>query len=349
MQRWLWPTKIVPVATPTNVILTKNAPALTTNPARYRINTGTGYVMDTANYQDIFILSVGIRFDDYAISSSNNTTSQHANSGVTSFNFGLVMKPAENVSFYAAFATASEPVGAEVDGTASAYGALAPTQATAQIFGPQKSKAYEAGVKWSLLDDHLLATAALFQTNVSNARETAPAGVPGFTSGQVYARAAYTVNGVDLGLSGNINDDWSVQAGIVIMDPTVTNSIVPSNVGLQLANIAPESFNILSKYNVRNWLAVGGQATYVSEIQGGTLLAANGGVAATATPYPTRLPHHWRFDAFVEGKLTDNLLLKLNVQNLLDTTYYDSLYQSAVPFIGIAPGRAVSISAEVKF
>ncbi len=38
--------------------------------------------------------------------------------------------------------------------------------------------------------------------------------------------------------------------GLVLMDPKVTKSIVPTNVGLQLANIAPQSFNLLTKYQL---------------------------------------------------------------------------------------------------
>ena len=314
---------VVPVGAPANTILTRNTAALGTNPQRYTITSNSGYLTDTANYNDFIIFNAGVRLDNYKVSSANNTASQKAENGLTSYNAGVVVKPAEAISLYAAFATAAEPVGAELDGNSSTYGGLSPTQPTGQIFGPQKSKAYEFGVKWSLFEDHLLATAALFKTDVSNARETAPAGITGITSGVIYPRAAYRVQGFDFGLSGNITDAWSVQAGLVIMDPRVTQSINPNNVGLQLANIAPDSFNLLTKYDVREWLAVGGQALYNSQVKGGSLLAANGGVAYPAAPYPaapypTLIPAWWRFDAFVEGIVTKNILVKLNVQNIFD-------------------------------
>jgi catecholate siderophore receptor len=124
---------------------------------------------------------------------------------------------------------------------------------------------------------------------------------------------------------------------------------VPTNVGLELANIAPRSFNLLNKYKVNNWLELGGQGIYTSQIKGGSLLAANGGVAYPNQPNPTILPSHWRFDIFAEAKVTPQVSLKLYVQNLLNKTYYDSLYQSAQPFIAVAPGRAVYLVARVKF
>jgi catecholate siderophore receptor len=259
------------------------------------------------------------------------------------------VKPTPNSSVYTAYATSANPVGSELDATSSTYGGFAATQPTTQIFGPQRSEAFEIGTKWELFNRHLLATASAFQTTVSNARETAPANLPGYTSGQIVAGANYRVQGLDFEAAGKITDKWSVMTGVVIMKTKITNSIIPLNVGLPLANIANQSFNLLSKYQVFNWLELGGQAIYTSKILGGSLLAANGGVAYPGTPYPTILPSHWRFDAFVETKITDHVGVKLYAENLLNKTYYDSLYQSAVPFIKVAPGRSVSLIASVKY
>ncbi len=111
------------------------------------------------------------------------------------------------------------------------------------------------------------------------------------------AGAAYHVQGIDLGADGNITDKWSVYAGLVLMKTRVDHSAVPTNVGLPLAFVANQSFNLLTKYKLTNDLEVGGQATYRSKIYGGTLLAANQG---------TVLPDYWRFDAFLEGKVYKN-------------------------------------------
>lgn len=340
---------IVSISNPTNFVYTANKPALAGNPQRYRVETGSGYLIDTLNYKDFIIVNGGIRLDDYTVTARNNTASNRAHSGIASYNAGIVVKPAEEISVYGAFATAATPVGSELDAVASAYGGFSPTQPSTQIYGPQKSKAYEVGVKWALFDEHLLATGSLFQTDVTNARETAPAGIPGVTSGTIVANAAYRVRGIDLELAGKITEQWSIMGGLVIMDPKVTRSINPNNIGLDLANVAPQSFNLLTKYQVLNWLELGGQAVYNSEIKGGSLLAANGGVAYPGTPKPTLLPSYWRFDAFAETKVSDNVALKLYAQNLFNETYYDSLYQSAQPFIAVAPGRSVSLIVDLKF
>jgi catecholate siderophore receptor len=132
-------------------------------------------------------------------------------------------------------------------------------------------------------------------------------------------------------LAGKITDRWSIMSGLVLMESKVTQSVLPTDVGDKLANIAHQSFTTLTKYQVTDNLEVGGQAIYRSKLYGGTLLAANQG---------TELPSYWRFDAFIEYKINKNWSTKLGVNNIFNKTYYDAFYQSASPFVLIAPGRA---------
>ena len=352
---------IVSIWDPNNYILGLGTPALNPNPQIYNVDTKAVYLVDTAEYRHLFlsddevIFNAGIRCDDYNITSSKGgsynsfASSQSANDGLVNYNFGLVYKPIPITSLYAAYATSADPVGDELDALSSNYGGLSPSQPAAQVFGPQLSEAVELGNKWELFDRHLLATFAAFQTDVQNARETAPAGLPGYTSGQIVAGAAYTVHGLDFEAAGKITDKWSVLGGLVLMNSDVTQSIVPHNIGLELANIANKSFNLLTKYEITPWLELGGQAVYRSVVLGGSLLAANGNVPYNQAPDPTVIPSFWRFDTFAEAKIGPYASLKLYVQNIFNRTYYDALYQSGAPFIQIAPGRAVYVIATAKF
>jgi len=94
------------------------------------------------------------------------------------------------------FGAALVEVGAELDGTSTTYGGLNPGSKVNQIFGPTQNRAMEVGTKWELFDRRLLATAALFQTDVQNAREIIPTGY--LNAGTVVAGAAYRVRGIDL-------------------------------------------------------------------------------------------------------------------------------------------------------
>jgi catecholate siderophore receptor len=325
-------------------------------PTRVAIDTKSGYLIDTANYNDVVILNGGVRFDDYNIkvsgfgANANLWGAQEQHYGMPNFNLGLTLKPLPNGSVYAAYATSSNPVGAEFDGTSVQYGGLAPFLPgnPTQIFGPEKNKAIEVGTKWELFDRRLLVTAALFQTEKENARESQNTTVNGQTVSLISAGAAYKIQGIDLGIGGKITDKWSVFGGLVLMKSEVTKSLVPSpqpliyptNVGLKLANVAHQSFSLLSKYQLTDVWELGAQAVYRSEMYGGTFLAANQG---------TSIPSFWRFDTFVEATIDKNWTARLFVANLTNKLYYDALYQSATPFVYVAPGRSVSMILSARF
>jgi catecholate siderophore receptor len=352
------------------------SPIWTGLPTRVAIDTQSVYAMDSANYNDKIILNGGVRYDNYDVKASgfgtaggqlspNLWNAQEVRSGMPNFNLGLTLKPMPIGSVYVAYATSTNPVGAEFDGTSAQYGGLAgflqgnPNQ----VFGPEKNKAIEVGTKWELFDRHMLVTAALFQTEKENAREaqnvtttTQAAGIPGCSytlvspapESCITAGAAYRIRGIDLGMGGKLTDKWSLTAGLVLMQSEVTKSMVPSpqpllyatNVGRPLANVAHQSFSLLSKYQLNDIWELGGQAVYRSKIYGGTFLAANQG---------TSIPSYWRFDAFAEAKIDKNWTAKLFIANLTNKLYYDALYQSAAPFVLVAPGRSVSMVVSARF
>ncbi len=347
--------------------------SLTGLTTKIAVDTSSVYLIDTANYNDRIILNGGIRYDNYNIKASGFGTSagrpnvfgaQEQQHGLPNFNLGLTLKPLPNGSVYVAYATSSNPVGAEFDGTSSQYGGLAPqlNGNPNQIFGPEKNKAIELGTKWEVFYRRLLLTAALFQTEKENARESqnitsvAAGNAIGCTyaltaaaaQSCISAGAAYRIRGIDLGVGGKITDKWSVFGGLVLMQSEVTKSLVPSpqpllfptNVGLKLANVAHQSFSLLSKYKLTDVWELGAQAVYRSEMFGGTFLAANQG---------TVLPSYWRFDTFVEAKVNENWKAKLFVANITNKLYYDALYQSATPFVFVAPGRSVSMVISARF
>jgi len=346
-------------------------PGLTGFPTKIGINTKSAYLLDSANYNDQLILNGGIRYDDYKITTSGFGTvngvanvfgAQAAEFGLPNFSLGLTLKPLPITSVYVSYATSSDPVGAELDGTSAAYGGLAPVLngSSNQIFGPEKNKAIEVGNKWELFDRHLLVSGALFQTEKENAREARnitaatatpscpyPAGTTGTVS-CISAGAAYMIRGIDLEVGGKITDKWSVFGGLVLMHSEVTKSLVPpantalytSNVGLPLANVAHQSFSMLSKYQLNDTWELGGQAVYRSKIYGGTLLAANQG---------TSLPSYWRFDAFAEAKIDQHWKVKLFVNNIFNKLYYDAFYQSAAPFTLEGPGRAAYLVLSARY
>ncbi|NEW92754.1 TonB-dependent receptor [Rhodopseudomonas sp. BR0M22] len=314
---------IVPLLNPPNTLDFATQPQRANNPTFINVDTKSTYVIETANWNDVVILNGGVRYDDYNITGHTATTSTGVQSGMWNYNLGAVVKPLPYASLYAAYATSTNPVGAELDASGTAYGGLVVNNTTFQALPPEMNKAAEVGTKWELFNRRLLLTASLFETQKSNARET--------VGSNILSTGVYRVRGIDLEAAGKITDRWSVFGGLVLMESKVLQSIDPNSVGAQLANIAHQSFNLLTKYQFDDHWEVGGQAVYASKIYGGTFAAINGNV----------LPEHWRFDSFVEFKVDKHMTAKLSVNNIFNTTYYDAFYRSNSPFVFIAPGRSV--------
>ena len=346
-------------------------PQLLGLPTTVAVDTKSVYVLDTANYNDVLFLNGGIRSTIMGSirpvmglqrRRERVRTRRRRISGCRITTSAWCTNRCPIASVYAAYATSSNPVGAEFDGTAAQYGGLAPilNGNSNQIFGPEQNRAAEIGTKWELFDKRLLVTGALFQTEKDNAREshniaaataTAPVHIRRHAGNVslITAGAAYRIQGIDLGVAGKITDKWSVFGGLVLMDSKVTKSLIPpakprscipTNVGLPLSNIAHQSFSLLTKYQVTDIWELGGQAVYRSKIYGGTFLAANQG---------TQIPGYWRFDAFAEAKIDKNWKVKLFLNNVFNKTYYDALYQSAAPFVLEAPGRAAYIVVSARY
>ncbi|MBA2126678.1 TonB-dependent siderophore receptor [Hyphomicrobium methylovorum] len=297
------------------------------------------YIEDTVKIGDQWIVNGGIRVDDFSRDQVGGPT-QPANTAyrqdtLVNWHTGIVYKPIPIASIYAAYATAESPIGGDLDSTGVTYNGLS---AATLPLKPEETTGIEVGTKWELFDRRLLATAALFQTTKDKARTNASTMVDGVA---VDGNAGkYRVQGIELSVAGNITDRWSVYGGIVLMDTEVLRSNDPSEVGRRLANIPLTQFALLSSYQLTDKLRVGGQAIYNGDI-------VSGFFAANQFGYHTN--PYWRFDAFADLKITDNLSLEINGVNLTDELYYDALYQAENSFAYVAPGRSGYLTVKWKY
>ena len=228
----------------------------------------------------------------------------------------------------------------------------------------RKNKATEIGTKWELFDRHLLVTAALFQTEKENARESqnvnsvaAANAIPGCSynlpagSGNVScitAGAAYRIRGIDLGVGGKITDKWSVFGGLVLMQSEVTKSLVPSpqpllfptNVGLQAgqrrASIVQHVEQVPAHRRLGARRAGGLPLEDVSAERSSPQTQGTSSFRATGASIPSS-----------RAKINKNWKVKLFVANLTNKLYYDALYQQrdAVRGRRAGPQRELVISA----
>ena len=314
------------------------------------IDTIAGYVEDTVHLSKEWIVNGGIRIDDFsrdqvggpgtattAAAAQTNiaTNTAKVQDDLVSWHAGIVYKPIEIASIYGAYATSQSPVGSELDSTGPQYNGLS---ATLVNVPPQEARSMELGTKWELFNKRLLATAALFQTDVDHARTNDAVTVTDPTNA---FKGQYRVRGFELSAAGNITKYWSVFGGLVLLDTEVLKSSTAQDIGRRLANIPLTQFSLLSKYQLTDDLAVGGTATYGGEIYGGHL-AANAGNLHTVD--------WWRFDAFAEYELTKNIELEVSGLNLTNELYYDAIYQAfPTTFAFVAPGRAGYLTVKFKY
>jgi catecholate siderophore receptor len=315
------------------------------------VDTVGAYLTDTIQLSKQWIVNAGIRFDNFSRDQIggpgiNTPGSKAANDAIAaqtasvdanlfSWNVGLVYKPIPIGSFYVAYSTSESPIGSELDSNGAQYNGIS---AKLVNVPPQEARSIEVGTKWELFDKRLLATAALFQTDVENARTNED--VASLADPTKAFAGKYRVRGIELGVAGNITREWSVYGGLVLLDTEVLKSSTAQDVGRRLANIPLTQFSLLSRYQMTEKLAIAGAATYGGEVYGGHL-AANAANNHTVD--------WWRFDAFAEYKLSSNVELRVSGINLTNELYYDAIYQSGESFAFVAPGRAGYLTLKVKY
>jgi catecholate siderophore receptor len=304
-----------------------------------RIDTKAAYLLDTVKLSEQWYLNGGIRVDNFQRKQAGSAVTNTTEREDTLFNWhaGIVYKPIPIASVYLAYATATSPVGTDLDSTGANYNGLS---AGSAVLDPEETKGVEIGTKWELFNRRLLATAALFQSEKSNARENAASCNNTTLECALATTGAYRIRGVDLSVQGKVTERWSVYGGLVVVDTEVTKSGDPALLGRRMANVPTTQFSLLSKYRLTDKLTIGGQAIYSSEIYAGRFAAAT---------YNHHIVPFWRFDALAEYKLTDNVSLQLNVINLTDELYYDSLYQSINGNAFVAPGRTGYLTVNFKY
>jgi catecholate siderophore receptor len=331
---------LVDLFDPVAVAPNPNGPFGLTSPINRVVDTKAAYLLDTVKLTPQWSINGGIRVDNFERNDSgpvnanpNNDPNGARSDTLFNWNVGIVYKPLPIASIYAAYATSANPAGNELDATGVDYGGLSTPLAN---LAPERNTGIEVGTKWELFNRHLLATAALFQTEKENAREAAVAG----GTNPPTSTGAYRIRGFELGAQGKITERWSVYGGLVVMETEVTKSSNPNFIGRRLANVPLNQFNLLTKYKLTDKLTIGGQAIYSSEVYGGVL---------AVTDDFFHIPAHWRFDALAEYEFSKNVSLQLNVVNLTNELYYDALYRNNMPFAFVAPGRAGYLTLNVKY
>ncbi len=289
------------------------------------------YAFDTVEIGRFVELSGGARFDSVdtdfnTVGATGTVTPTSRVDKVVSGRGGIVIKPVEFGSIYAAMGTSFNP-SSEAGGIAQG-GTLTLTTTTALI-DPERTTTVEIGTKWELMNKRLNLTGAVFRTEKMNARTP---GLPGEPS--TVLSGIQRVDGLELGLGGNLLRGWDIFANYTFLKTEIVKSNAPNETGKEIQQTPDHSFNIWSTYLIPIVrLQVGAGMQYVGRRFGNN----------TNT---RQVPAYHLFDAMASYPVARNVNLQLNVTNVADAVYFDSLGGGhLIP----GQGRLIVLSTNVKF
>ncbi|NOT16271.1 MAG: TonB-dependent siderophore receptor [Methylotenera sp.] len=277
------------------------------------------YFQDQLNFSDKLYLLLGGRYDTTDMSNGFAGTSMADANAATqtkrehefSPKVGLTYKPYEWLALYGSYT--------------EAFGGWASTGVTfsGEMLDPESSKQYEVGSKGEFFDGKLSASVALYELTKKNLAISDLAHL-GFS----LSNGEVTSKGIEFDVSGKITSNLSLIGNVAFSDVTITKDTNGTQ-GNRKANTPHTMAGLWLKYDFLG--------DYLDGLSiGGGIYAASSAHGDDADTF--KLPGYARLDAYAAYKLkvgTHNVTAQLNINNLLDKTYYPS-----------AQGRAQVFAAE---
>ena len=305
----------------TNPVLPTVAFSLPVRETVSDVETVSAYVQDQISLGDRFDVVAGLRFDRFEIRGIDLQPNPDRPVGRTdekvSPRLGLIFKPQPTVSLYASYSESFQPRSGDQ------FLSLSTTQ---QNLEPERFTNREVGLKWQA-GPNLILTAAVFQLDRTNATTPDPAN-PTLTINV----GATRTEGLELSATGNLLDRWQINAAYAFQDATLRG-----NDDVRLAQVPEHQFSLWNRYDASDRLGLGLGVIHQSEQF----------AAIRTTPTTTRLPSFTRLDGAVFYDLSDRMQLQVNVENLLDETYFADAHNN----FNITPGapRNVRLSVSARF
>ncbi|MFB0873852.1 MULTISPECIES: TonB-dependent receptor [unclassified Sphingobium] len=314
------------------------------------------YAFDTIELGQ-FELNGGLRYEDVrnifradtvALPAAGGGTTpgivQRSKESLFSYRVGGVFKPTQDVSLYAAFANSKTPSSATVRaGCTTGSGA---TFVNFCDVAPETARSYEIGAKANLMGGKLLATAALFRNERTNYR--IPTNDPATNATFQVLDGRSRVDGVALGLTGNITPQWLIFANYTYLDGKIVQGTSDSCIanpraacsnsaalpdpskGDALIQTPKHSGSLYTSYRLPFGLELGYGVTYQGSF------ALNQSNLFNRTQY--RSDDYWVHRAFLSWAFDNGLTAQINVQNLFDKTYYTGIRNNISATNGVVSG-----------
>ncbi len=273
------------------------------------------FVQDQIELSPMFDLVLGGRFDSFDQSTTNLAADGTPTTSRTDEKFspraGLIFKPQENISIYAAYSETFLPRSGE-------------QFASTGSLDPDEFENAEIGVKWDF-QPGLSLTAAYFQNDETRAARDG-------NTGEDFEIRGTEVEGFEVQLQGQVTEQLFVTAGYSYLEGETDN-------GLELPRELPENmFSVWGAYQITAKFGVGLGATYQDES-----FITDLDIGTDASNHPT-LPSYTRFDAAAYYDISDDLRIQLNVENLTDELYFPTAHSTHQATVGAPLNAKITLT-----
>lgn len=311
-------------------------------PVEFDSDSYAAYVQDTVEFIPKWKATLGARRDEMDATYSS-ATSPSLKYGEWSTRAALSFHPTDESHYYLAFSDSFSP-------TADLY------QLTVAPLPPERSEVTELGAKWMFFEGDLALRAALYRADKDWERNT------DLESTAAVLTKKRRTDGLELEAAGRITDKWEVFSGLALMDSHIlevaenvnaTTGVItkanPGYEGQRSRNTPTYTFNLWTTYKLPYGWKVGGGVEAKGERYG---YNPSGAGAIPTLPgstrfHPNTAPSYERWDAMVAYE-QKKWALRLNVQNVFDTVYYDAIYDNG-GFTVPGTRRKGIFTAEYKF
>ncbi len=327
------------------------APLNPTQVNAIEIDTIAAYFYDTIALTRKLELVGGLRVEHYNVDLTSQTIAG-APTGVGRYEdsettlggkIGLVYKPVENGTFYGSYGVSALPPGSYLSNPDISREGNNAFPGLVLGADPIEIHNYEVGVKWDFFGGRLSTTAALFHTEKKSVPYNGAAGDPAIVYGE------QQVQGLELGIAGNVTERWKVFGGLLLLDSERKHSAAvdraaiaaqasdygtgggsdpawvaanPAGVtttnGDELALTPNFSATLWMTYDITDKFTFGGGVQYVGDSWMGRpddagRLIPNGKYG--------KMPDYFLVNLMASYELTDNVNLQFNVDNVFDEDY----------------------------
>jgi len=279
-------------------------------PITFRGGAGTGqrstvsdaeilafYLQDQIEVGPIEIVA-GLRYDRFELKVADvlANTAFARTDNLWSPRLGLIFHPIEQVSLYASYSRSYLPQSGDQ------FNSLNLTSAALE---PERFDNYEIGAKWQPRDDLLLSVAA-YQLDRTNTR--APV-----AGGQTVLTGEQRSRGLELELVGNIRPNWQVSFGYALQEAEIRSTTSAAPAGRDIAQVPKHNLSLWTRYDFTPRIGAGIGVHHQSR----SFASISNAVV---------LPSYTRVDAAVFFRIAEGIEAQLNVENLLDETYFPTAH-----------------------